>query len=143
LKEYKNIITTFIKKGKRYQKEIDVIISGNRAKDSITNSKERYAAIDGRIEDIKQDSFLYPLISDNWYKVLKHINAGEDKELRQNKLKALADEVHQENKKLRLWAVPDNAEHWGLLLNAGIDLIGTDQPAELKKYLLTLTEDIN
>jgi hypothetical protein len=50
------------------------------------------------------------------------------------KIRTLAQRVHAENKKLRLWAIPDNEEAWGVLLDAGVDLINTDQLEALNAY---------
>ncbi|MDH5250674.1 MAG: hypothetical protein OEW40_16890, partial [Cyclobacteriaceae bacterium] len=41
-----------------------------------------------------------------------------------------------ENKKLRLWAIPDNVNAWRVLLDAGIDIINTDKLQELNTFLL-------
>ncbi|MGD8778469.1 MAG: hypothetical protein PVH88_05855 [Ignavibacteria bacterium] len=144
LKEYKSIVTTYTKDGNINEKEINVVISGDRPKKFIKDQKERYCAIDGRIEDIEKESFLYPLISDHCMDVLEYLKVKPtDYKSIKNKLKSFADKIHGENKKVRLWAVPDNAEHWSLLYNTGIDFIGTDKPAELREYLLTLKENKN
>jgi alkaline phosphatase len=51
------------------------------------------------------------------------------------RIKALAQRIHTEGKKLRLWAIPDNEVVWEALLNAGVDLINTDHLRELNSFL--------
>jgi alkaline phosphatase len=51
------------------------------------------------------------------------------------RIKALAQRVHAEGKKLRLWAIPDTETAWKVLLAAGVDLINTDHLPELNAFL--------
>ena len=51
------------------------------------------------------------------------------------KISALARQVHQEGKSLRLWAIPDNPEAWEKLLNAGVDVLNTDKLQALNHFL--------
>ena len=54
---------------------ISVIVSGNRARAATAAQTMRFAAMDGRIEDLNApsgkpaDPLLVPLVSDNWTKV--------------------------------------------------------------------------
>ncbi len=51
------------------------------------------------------------------------------------RVKALAQRVHAEGKRLRLYAIPDNEVAWEALLNAGVDLINTDHLQQLNAFL--------
>lgn len=43
--------------------------------------------------------------------------------------------VHQQGKKIRFWATPDNVNTWKTLMNLGVDYVNTDQIASLGQFL--------
>src|SRR5699024_4193211 len=47
----------------------------------------------------------------------------------------LVGKAHAKGRKIRFWATADTPAMWGELKDAGVDLIGTDQPAKLGEYL--------
>ena len=51
------------------------------------------------------------------------------------RVRNLAQRVHAEGKKLRLWAIPDNEMAWAELLDAGVDFINTDELKKLNDFL--------
>ena len=76
-----------------------------------------------------------PMISDN-FRNWSHWNgksAPSENDLSQ--ISELAQRVHGEGKKLRLWSIPDNEIAWESLLNVGVDYINTDRLAELNQFL--------
>jgi glycerophosphoryl diester phosphodiesterase len=114
-----------------------VFISGNRAIELIRNDPRHLCSIDGRPEDIgkgfTQEEM--PVISENYRKVISWNGKGSPTKEELNKLTTLASKVHAENKKLRLWGIPDNENTWNVLLQAGVDLINTDKLKELNAFL--------
>ena len=114
-----------------------VFISGNRAIDLIRYDPHHLASIDGRPEDLDKgfNTEEMPVISENYKKVINWNGAGTPSKRDWNKLTELASRVHAENKKLRLWAIPDNENAWNVLLDAGVDLINTDRLKELNSFL--------
>ena len=72
LKQYADMLTIF-REGSVQTNAITVIISGNRAEKTMAAETIRYAAVDGRLEDLDSNapSSLIPLVSDNWSKVFK------------------------------------------------------------------------
>lgn len=116
---------------------VKIFLSGERPLNTLV--KEGYAGIgiDGRPADLgkKYSTTLMPVISDtfnNW-STWNGKNPMDAKDLQQ--IKALAQRVHTEGKKLRLWAIPDNEAAWKVLLDAGVDLINTDRLSELNAFL--------
>jgi len=83
---------------------------------------------------------LMPVISDNYRHQLSWQGEGEIPQTELRKLQHLVRAVHEEGKKLRLWASPDKKEVWQVLLDAGVDFINTDQLEELKGFLLRRTK---
>lgn len=118
---------------------IGIFISGNRAIDMIRNDPDHLCSIDGRPEDVGKGFSReeMPVISENYKKVINWNGKGVPSKMELDKLTELASKVHAENKKLRLWAIPDNDNAWNVLLSAGVDLINTDRLKELNSFLTT------
>jgi hypothetical protein len=114
---------------------VRVVISGNRDYGMILDSKD--LSIDGRPNDLGKgySSDRMPLISDHYGKWMDWSGRGTPDAADLQELRTLARLVHAENKKLRLWAIPDNEMVWGVLLEVGVDLINTDNLIGLNEYL--------
>lgn len=54
-----------------------------------------------------------------------------------DRIQAVIDQVHQQGKKIRFWATPDNVNTWKALMNLGVDYINTDNLAGLGRFLST------
>jgi len=114
---------------------VRIFISGNRPLNKITNEEYSGVGLDGRPNDLGKGytTDVMPVISDN-YKNWSAWN-GHTTPSDLQRIKDLAQRVHAEDKKLRLWASPDNEIAWQALLQAGVDLINTDQLQELHLFL--------
>ncbi len=114
---------------------VRVVISGNRDYTMILDS--RNVSIDGRPDDLDKgySSDKMPLISDHFGNWMHWNGKGTPNASELQHIRTLARRVHAENKKLRLWAIPDNEQAWGVLLDAGVDLINTDRLADLHVFL--------
>ncbi|HMG94425.1 MAG TPA: phosphatidylinositol-specific phospholipase C/glycerophosphodiester phosphodiesterase family protein [Chryseolinea sp.] len=125
--------------GAANHKVFRVFISGNRAIELIRNDPQRLSSIDGRPEDIGKGftEEEMPVISENYRKIISWNGKGSPAKEDFNKLTELASKVHAENKKLRLWGIPDHENAWNVLLQAGVDLINTDRLKELNLFLTT------
>lgn len=117
---------------------VTIFISGNRAMNIIINEEYQGIALDGRPNDLGKgiSSTVMPVVSDNFnnwssWKGQSPAQAGDLK-----RIKELAQRVHDEGKKLRLWAIPDNELAWAALLDAGVDFINTDQLEALHAFLV-------
>ena len=142
LKEYKEILTSFPHE-KTLSGAVTVIISGNRPRQTMENQNIRYAAYDGRLTDLdtKANPNLIPIISDNWKKNFSWKGDGAMPPNERAKLVEIVTKAHANKQRVRLWATPDtpSAERdavWLELLNAGVDLINTDDLVGLKKFLI-------
>lgn len=114
-----------------------IFLSGNRPLTQIVNESFSGIGLDGRPADLGKgySSECMPLISDH-FKNWSTWN-GKSKPLEEDlqRLKDLAQRVHAEGKKLRLWAIPDNELTWETLLNVGVDFINTDHLEDLNRFL--------
>ena len=117
---------------------VRIYISGNRPIDTIVkDGNSGMVGIDGRPNDVGKgySSEVMPVISDsfkNW-SAWKGTSKPSAEEI--HRIKDLAQRVHSENKKLRLWAIPDNEIAWAALLEVGVDFINTDRLEELNHFL--------
>ena len=141
LKTYAEMLTRFVD-GAVKPGAITVIVSGNRARATMAAQGVRYAALDGRIEDLAVPSGkssgpeLIPLVSDNWAKVFGGKWTGPLSPAMAAKLKTLVESAHARGQIIRFWNTPDTPEVWGALSKAGVDLINTDRLTELRDFLL-------
>ncbi|MEH2353117.1 PEP-CTERM sorting domain-containing protein [Nostoc sp.] len=121
---------------------VNVIISGNRPRDYMLSQDLRYAAYDGRADDIGKGiapEFI-PLISGNWNTFFNGDLAWDGLGTIPDDTKAALDDIvaqiHGENKILRFWNLPIDAPSvWGPLYDANVDLINTDNLASLSTYI--------
>ena len=123
--------------GEFREKAVTIIVSGDRPRAEIEKSNPRYASIDGRLGDLESapPAALVPLISDNWGNHFKYRGKGEMPATEREKLAAIAKKCHEQGRRLRFWATPENPTLWTELQNAGVDLIGTDDLRALQKHL--------
>lgn len=132
LPAYKSILTEY-NNGKIIPRRVSLIISGNRPRQTLETEKIRYAAMDGRFQDLGQKSpnHLIPLISDNWTKFFQWRGDVSLPAEEKQKLRNLVTQAHAENKLIRFWATPDLELVWKELHAAKADLINVD---DLEKF---------
>jgi hypothetical protein len=116
---------------------VQVVLSGNRPVALVKNETAPLVSIDGRPEDLsaKYPVTFMPVISQNYFKIIRWNGEGTISEQDKQLLKKLAEEVHSQGKKLRLWASPEKENVWQVLLDAGVDFINTDKLPELQAFM--------
>ena len=136
LENYAAMLTVF-RDGVTTPGAITVIVSGSRAPAVMAAQALRYAAMDGRIDDLNGQTApaLIPLVSDNWQKVFSWRWTGPIPADEARKLQALVEQAHAQGRQLRFWNTPDNPATWSVLYAAGVDLINTDQLTGLQGFL--------
>jgi hypothetical protein len=138
LEPYHDMLTVF--KGDTVEPgAITVIISGNRDRKSMAAEQLRYAAVDGRLQDLDANppppASLVPWVSAAWTGVFKWRGTGPISPEDTAKLKTLVQKAHAQHRLLRFWETPDNPTAWKLLSNAGVDLINTDNLPGLAQFM--------
>ncbi|MDB6034105.1 MAG: hypothetical protein JWM16_4443 [Verrucomicrobiales bacterium] len=136
LRRYRQMLTTF-SNDRTDTKAVTVILSGNRAQETVAREKTRYASIDGRLPDL-EGSFsrhLIPWVSDNWTKHFQWRGQGPLPDADKVKLAGIVKTAHAQGRKLRFWAVPDEETAWKELFDAGVDVLNTDRLEEMRKFL--------
>ncbi len=136
LGSYTNILTEFTPT-RTITNALTVILSGNRATEMLATEPRRYAAIDGRLPDLNTDAspHLIPLVSDNWTLHFRWRGQVPLPEAERQKLQQLVERAHQQGRRIRFWAAPDNPAGWQELSQCGVDLINTDHLSGLKDWL--------
>ena len=142
LKEYEEILTTFGPDGQE-DGAIVVIISGNRPREMMVSETVRYAAYDGRLEDLESGAAatFIPLVSDKWTSHFIWEGNGDMPERERQKLRDIVETAHRQGQRVRFWATPDKRSGareavWRELVLAGVDLINTDDLEGLQLFLL-------
>ena len=113
-----------------------VVLSGNRPMSLVAQEEQSLVSIDGRPSDLgKGYSPAYmPLISDHYRNQLRWKGEGVPPQDQTDTLTQLADQVHAEGKKLRLWASPEKTSIWEFLLAGGADYLNTDLLTDLLQF---------
>ena len=137
LQQFSSMLTNFSGESVE-QGAVTAIISGNRARKIMEDESVRYAAMDGRLEDLDHPDVspsLIPLISSNWNAITGMFGADRLSAAERNTLQTYILQAHQQGRQIRFWATPDNPTMWRLLQDAGVDLINTDDIPGLHDFL--------
>jgi glycerophosphoryl diester phosphodiesterase family protein len=136
LQEYASVLTKFSPTATETN-AITVIVSGNRARQMMASEKVRYAAYDGRLEDLDaaDSRHFIPLVSESWSRVSKWRGAGQMPADETERLAALVRKAHEQGRRVRFWATPDTPSMWTELSRAGVDLINADDLVALARFL--------
>ncbi len=136
LADYRDILTKF-HDGNVTPGAVTVVISGNRATEMMAGESARLAGVDGRLDDLATgvSAQLMPLISDHWGRHFSWRGTGEMPAAEREKLRTLVQQAHEKGQRIRFWATPESPPLWSELLDAGVDLIGTDDLEKLSQFL--------
>jgi hypothetical protein len=141
LQNYKEILT-YYDGGKRKQKAVSIILSGNRPRAALMKDFIRYTGYDGRLEDLAKENKdgLIPMISDKWSNHFTWHGQNPMPKNEKAKLDSIVQIAHSQDQWVRFWATdvrPLSAQQnlWAELLHAGVDMINTDKLDDLKNYL--------
>jgi len=137
LSNYLSIISV-VQNGVEQKGPVKIFISGSRPFYEILNDEPKLAGLDGRPDDLNKNisTSIMPVISDNYSNFLSWSGYGEIDEDQKKKLQMLVQNTHAQNKKLRLWASPDNKNVWKFLLDNDVDLISTDRLKEFRAFFV-------
>ncbi len=140
----KKLLQTYKSWIRQYEAGIDqkgkltIFLSGNRPVKTVTMDPERLVSLDGRPEDLGKgySPDVMPVISQSYHNYSKWKGVGDMPVVHQEKIRALAKDVHSEGKLLRLWAIPDMKNGWRMLKTLGVDMINTDDLEGFRDYFL-------
>jgi len=120
------------------RKAVRFVISGDRPIDDIVKDKGKFAALDGRWEDLVKgySPELMPWVSESWTTHFQWVGLGPFPAEMQVKLSSMSAQVHSQKRLLRFWGAPDSEVVWKVQREGGVDWLNTDRPAELRRWLL-------
>ena len=136
LDRYRDLLTVFtpdaIEPG-----AIRVIVSGKRPRQTMAGERVRLSAYDGRLADLSSGAAqsLIPIVSDNWEDLFNWRGVGPLPDDERAKLRTIVADAHRQQRQVRFWAVPDSRAGWRECLDAGVDLINTDDLDGLRRFL--------
>ena len=136
LTTYKDMLS-FVEDGHVHPGAVTVVVSGNRAQETIRGQRTRFVGIDGRPADLDRDepTHVMPWISENWNSQFHWTGEGPMPAEERSKLRAYVAKAHAHGRLVRFWATPENDAVWQELLAADVDLIGTDKLEKLQRFL--------
>jgi hypothetical protein len=137
LAEYAEMLCE-VRRGKYRSRAVKVVISGHSPRALMKAQALRFAGIDGRLGDLesKEPVHLLPMISDKWSKVFEWRGKGPISASEAAKLREIVKKAHAAGRVVRFWGIPEEPAGWRVLLEAGVDLLNTDDLPGLQKFLL-------
>jgi Glycerophosphoryl diester phosphodiesterase family len=141
LTRYRELLTRFTRSATQ-PGALRVVVSGNRARELIAQQTLRYAAYDGRSEELEArvNTAFMPLVSDDWNRLFSWQGVGPMPETQRAKLLQWVSSAHARGRRVRLWATPEAAGAreavWSELIAAGVDYLNTGALDALRTFLL-------
>jgi hypothetical protein len=119
---------------------VSVILSGARPIDTLREKPRRLAFIDGRLADLDEPAAhlpatLAPLISDSWTARFTWLGVGDMPDAERLRLRDDVRRAHTAGRLIRFWGVPNAEPVWRELLDAGVDLLNNDRPADAAAFI--------
>lgn len=121
---------------------VEVVVSGKRPRELMLAQPLRYAAYDGRLDDLGRGlppTFM-PLISTDWRKQFVWRGVGPMFFWERRRLRTMVARAHAEGHRFRFWGTRDRPGRartrlWAALVDAGVDHINTDDLPGLEAFL--------
>ncbi|RZJ51153.1 MAG: alkaline phosphatase [Chryseobacterium sp.] len=121
-------------------KNLKVVISGNRPVPSKWSEYPTFIYFDGRLNEnySAQELARVEMISEDLHQITIWNGKGVLTQPDAEKIQAIIKKVHDQNKKVRFWATQDNVNTWMTLMNLHVDFIGTDNVPALTQFIKSL-----
>jgi hypothetical protein len=115
------------------------VISGERPLATLPAERDRWAALDGRLEDLDAPrappAVAMPRVSDDWERITDWRGVGAPPDSARRRVARAVARAHAQGRRLRFWNTPDLPVVWRLLVESGVDLIGADDLDALRAFL--------
>jgi subtilisin family serine protease len=136
LRSYSDVISSF-DGATANGKSVRVILSGHRPSRMLVAEHERWASIDGRFSDPTPHPppEVVPMISEDWRRVFGGRGKARLSDHERARLESIVARAHAAGAWLRFWGTPDDERLWSQLVDAHVDVIGTDNLARLRTFL--------
>lgn len=129
LEDFRAMLTEFDQNEVIRPGAVTVFISGNRPVAPLRKAKRRLAALDGRPHELGRGwpAALTPVVSAPYQDHFRWRGQGEPPAEEVEAFRMLCAKAKSEGKKVRLWGSPESRAVWRVLIEAGADVINTDE----------------
>lgn len=141
LASYEGVVSHW-RDGRFVPGEVTVVLSGNLSS-AVYAAPTRWTATDGRVRATGLDTpaDMVPLRSDCWTELFSWRGKQPMPRREHELLEAFVADAHARGQRVRFWDTPDRPGRarstvWSTLLDAGVDLIDTDDLSGLRDFLL-------
>ena len=142
---YKETLAALVKELEPHKKvfvstgTVTIVVSGNTPDPASLGEYPDYLLFDGRPEIAYTPEQLkhIGLISQAFQKFSKWNGEGPLPEKDKKSLQKMIRQTHDQGKKVRLWATPDNINSWKIMMALGVDYLNTDKVRQMGDYLRT------
>ncbi|MCD0488352.1 phosphatidylinositol-specific phospholipase C/glycerophosphodiester phosphodiesterase family protein [Pedobacter sp. MC2016-14] len=138
LYKYKSILSSY-ENGAVIKRQVTIVITGHKPYELLKSQTYRLAFIDEDLMEVREEpqpENIFQTSSCKYSSLINWQGKGEMPLSEKEKLSRYVSMAHQNGKKVRLWASPENKSVWSALLSCGVDLINTDKLTELRNFLL-------
>ncbi len=138
LKPYAAMLTLF-GPDRTEPRAVSAILSGNRSRGLMEAEPFHHLGFEGRPEDMfgSAPPQFMPLISDNWSRHFRWRGAGAMPEAERSRLRELVARAHGQGRRIRFWNIPDMPAGWSAVMEAGVDLVNTDNLPGFRDFCLS------
>lgn len=118
---------------------VKIVVSGNTPSPDKFTQYPAFIFFDGRPEIAYTAPQLerIGLVSQAFQKYSKWDGEGEIAEKDKKAVLKVVKQVHDQGKKIRFWATPDNINAWKTMMSFGVDFLNTDKVVQMGDYLRT------
>lgn len=137
LDKYKSILSGY-EDGQTTLRNVTIVLSGHKPYELIKKNDSRFVFMDEDLKNAGTDTTtnMYPMASCKYSSLIKWKGKGVIPEIELHRLEYYVTQAHNNGRKVRLWASPENKIVWSELLKCNVDLINTDKLKSLRKFLL-------
>ena len=126
-----------VERGRIVEGPIEVIVSGHRPIENLIARNDRLLFIDGRIRDLDDPPpvELMPLVSASFRPTVGAFGFRRLDETARARIGELAERARSRGRRLRFWGHMEAPWVWSVLVGHRVDLIGSDVPWALARWL--------
>ncbi|MDA3879461.1 MAG: hypothetical protein PF436_03650 [Prolixibacteraceae bacterium] len=122
-----------------HEGKLKVIFVGNAPMRTFQQERVCFVGAQGTVADLDKnyDNKVMPLIGVDFENEIDWNGVGKMPFDEYRAFKDIVLKAHKQNKKVRVYNLPDNEDVWDVLYTAGVDMISGDDPVTFREFLET------